>query len=148
MNMEDEIYDRIVELCEEGDELVEEDCYPEAIIRYEAALELVPNPKYIWEASTWIYTALGDVFSTKSVSRSIKPVSRSVKMSRCNRKSFHSIEDWSMFFWIRGYHEGKRISIESIYVRRNWSFWRWRGKIFYMYSTNDLGGKINVRFKR
>ena len=66
MNMEDEIYDRIVELCEEGDELVEEDCYPEAIIRYEAALELVPNPKYIWEASTWIYTALGDVYLLQS----------------------------------------------------------------------------------
>ena len=66
MNMEDEIYDRIVELCEEGDELVEEDCYPEAIIRYEAALELVPNPKYIWEASTCIYTALGDVYFLQS----------------------------------------------------------------------------------
>lgn len=33
-----------------------------AIVCFNKALELLPDPKDEWEAATWIYTALGDAF--------------------------------------------------------------------------------------
>lgn len=49
-------------LCNEGDTLVEEGEVDHAIRKYLTALNLVPIPKNEWEASTWIYTALGDAY--------------------------------------------------------------------------------------
>ena len=60
MELEDELYDSIMVKCESGDGLVEEDRYSEAKKMYLEALELIPEPRNNWEASTWVYTALGD----------------------------------------------------------------------------------------
>jgi len=65
MELEQIIYDKIVELCAEGDKLLEDDHHEEAIDKYTAALELVPSPKKEWEASLWIYSALGDAHFLK-----------------------------------------------------------------------------------
>lgn len=62
MELSDEIYDQIVELTEEGDELCEDEEWEEAIKCFEKALELVPEPKDEWETSTWIYAALADAY--------------------------------------------------------------------------------------
>ena len=58
--MDAEIYSRIQKLCAEGDELLEAGETEQAMNRYKAALELVPQPRTDWDASEWIYTALGD----------------------------------------------------------------------------------------
>lgn len=60
--LQDEVYDEILIRCKKGDELVELGQYDDAIQFYFEALELVPYPKENWEASTWIYTALGDTY--------------------------------------------------------------------------------------
>ncbi|WP_316568832.1 tetratricopeptide repeat protein [Neobacillus sp. YIM B06451] len=60
MELNDELYEEISNLCSDGDSLVEESMYDKAIDLYLKALNLVPAPKTDWEASTWIYTALGD----------------------------------------------------------------------------------------
>lgn len=62
MELEDKLYFEITELCEKGDDLIEQDNIAEAIENYRRALELIPNPKYMWEASTWVYGALGDAY--------------------------------------------------------------------------------------
>lgn len=62
MEMSDELYDKILELTEEGDEYCEDENWEEAIKCFEKALELVPEPKYDWETSTWIYAALADAY--------------------------------------------------------------------------------------
>ena len=62
MEVNDEVYDKITELCEEGDFLVENERYDEGLAKYYEALELVPVPKDDWEASTWIYVAIGDTY--------------------------------------------------------------------------------------
>ncbi|MES9684574.1 hypothetical protein ABWK22_17075 [Gottfriedia acidiceleris] len=62
MELNDEIYDKIVELSEEGDALFEAQDFIGAIKKFKNALELIPEPKYMWEASTWVFTALGDVY--------------------------------------------------------------------------------------
>lgn len=65
MELKEKIYQEILRLCEMGDSLVEESNYEEAVEKYLEALELVPEPKNIWETSTWIYTALGDTYFIK-----------------------------------------------------------------------------------
>jgi len=60
MKIANEIYSKIKELCSSGDNLVIRSQYDDAISEYLKALSLVPDDKMEWEASTWIYTALGD----------------------------------------------------------------------------------------
>jgi tetratricopeptide (TPR) repeat protein len=72
MELQDDLYEEILSLCSEGDELVDTSKYDEAIELYLKALELVPSPKTDWEASTWIYTALGDTCFIKGDYKSAK----------------------------------------------------------------------------
>ncbi len=60
--MEEKVYRQIVELCESGNMLVNDGKYEGAINNYINALNLIPEPKFNWEASTWVYTALGDTY--------------------------------------------------------------------------------------
>jgi len=62
LELDDNLYEQIVTLCNGGDTLVEEGDVDHAIRKYLTALNLVPSPKNEWEASTWIYTALGDAY--------------------------------------------------------------------------------------
>ena len=54
------IHEKITALCAEGDRLSEERKFEEAIASYNAAWNLVPDPKTNWNASTWILAAIGD----------------------------------------------------------------------------------------
>lgn len=66
MELEDNIYDQIIALSEEGDNFAEKEQFSSALTKYEAALSLVPEPKTDWEAATWLYVAIGDaLFSQK-----------------------------------------------------------------------------------
>ncbi len=62
LELDDQVYEQILKLCEEGNTLTEKGQIIKAIESYTAALELVPLPKNNWETSTWIYTALGDTY--------------------------------------------------------------------------------------
>lgn len=62
MELTDKVYSKILSLGEQGEALSETGNFIEAIVKYKNALQLVPNPKYEWEASTWIYSALGDTY--------------------------------------------------------------------------------------
>ena len=65
MQLRNEDYEKIQELCSCGDNFVKNHFYDEAISKYKEALDLVPDDKAEWEASTWIYTALGDTYFFK-----------------------------------------------------------------------------------
>lgn len=62
MELDDELYERICNLSEEGDLYFEEDKFQQAIKKYWEALGLIPEPKAEWEASTWLYVAIGEVY--------------------------------------------------------------------------------------
>ncbi|KQY87321.1 hypothetical protein ASD24_05525 [Paenibacillus sp. Root52] len=49
-------------MCNEGDVHAEEEELNQAVHRYLTVLNLVPVPKHVWEASTCIYTTLGDAY--------------------------------------------------------------------------------------
>jgi len=58
--LDDELYDRIVALSEEGNKFYDDGLYREALAKFSAALELVPEPINDWETSTWLLASIGD----------------------------------------------------------------------------------------
>lgn len=60
MDIPDESYDRICDLCEEGNALAEKGEYSLAILRFEEAFAILPLPPVMWDAYTWIKLAIGD----------------------------------------------------------------------------------------
>ena len=59
-----DVHDRIKALAAEGDALAKRGKLEEAIAQYNAAWQLVPEPKTEWEASTWLLAAIGDACLT------------------------------------------------------------------------------------
>lgn len=60
MELPDDLYDRIEELSEDGNEFCEEERFSEAIQKWSYAIELLPEPKTDWEAYTWLSASIGD----------------------------------------------------------------------------------------
>lgn len=52
-------------LCQKGDQFAQIDQHDDALDKYEAAWELLPDPKQQWPAATWILMAAGDVYFEK-----------------------------------------------------------------------------------
>ncbi|GMA98789.1 hypothetical protein [Pelosinus sp. IPA-1] len=65
MELDNKIYEKIEGLSDEGNELIDDDRYDEAINKFNAALDLIPQPKHDWEASTWLYASIGDAYYLK-----------------------------------------------------------------------------------
>lgn len=55
-----ELHENIKLLCKDGDYLAESGLFSEARGKYIEALKLLPAETSNWEASTWIYAAIGD----------------------------------------------------------------------------------------
>ncbi len=55
-----EIHEKIKSHCKEGDGLADNKLFSEARAKYIEALKLLPDQRSDWEASTWIYVAIGD----------------------------------------------------------------------------------------
>lgn len=60
MQLPNNIYDKITELSEEGDNFCEIDDFDNAINKWSEALKLLPSPKMDWEAYTWLSASIGD----------------------------------------------------------------------------------------
>lgn len=52
-------------LCQKGDQYAQIDQLDDALDQYEAAWELLPDPKDQWPAATWILMAIGDTYFEK-----------------------------------------------------------------------------------
>jgi tetratricopeptide (TPR) repeat protein len=55
----------IDQLCQKGDQFAQIDQFDDALDQYEAAWQLLPEPKNQWPAATWILMAAGDVYFEK-----------------------------------------------------------------------------------
>jgi hypothetical protein len=62
MQIPDKIHTEIKELCAEGDCFVGMGEFSDAYKNYMSALELVPEPKEEFQATTWILAAIGDMY--------------------------------------------------------------------------------------
>jgi tetratricopeptide (TPR) repeat protein len=62
LELPDDVFARITELCEEGNDLAEQGAFSEAVGMFQEAWDLLPEPAVRWQAATWILAALGDVY--------------------------------------------------------------------------------------
>ena len=62
MELSDEIYEQIENYSEQGNDYCDEEEWEKAIMCFEKAFKLLPEPKDDWEAATWLYVAIGDAF--------------------------------------------------------------------------------------
>jgi hypothetical protein len=60
IELPDELYEELKRHCSRGDELADQGLHNEALDCYNAAWELIPEPKNNWNASTWVLAAIGD----------------------------------------------------------------------------------------
>jgi len=56
----DELHERIQRLCAEGNDLLDQERYEDAVARFSSAWELLPHPRTDWDAATWILAAIAD----------------------------------------------------------------------------------------
>ena len=58
--LNDQLYERITDLTERGNDLFDREKYSEAFDLFNNAYELLPEPKDKWDAAEWILASLGD----------------------------------------------------------------------------------------
>ena len=61
MDLSNDLCLKITNLSEIGDQLFEQNKLDESLAKYNEALDLIPEPKSNWEASSWLFVAIGDV---------------------------------------------------------------------------------------
>jgi tetratricopeptide (TPR) repeat protein len=59
-NLSRQVHSQITALSEQGSEQFDAGQYEEALRLWCQALELIPEPRENWEASTWVFTSIGD----------------------------------------------------------------------------------------
>ena len=59
--LEETISVRVQALCSRDEELADDGDYAEALDVFWSAWDLIPEPKTIWEAATWVLAAIGDM---------------------------------------------------------------------------------------
>lgn len=64
--LDKQIYERAKALCADGEKLADNKRSNEAILKFQEALSLLPEPKNQWLAATWILTAIGDTALSKN----------------------------------------------------------------------------------
>lgn len=62
MELANQIHAKVKALSEQAEALVNEERLAEAESKYREALDLLPKPVAQWEAATWLYAALGDLY--------------------------------------------------------------------------------------
>ena len=60
--LSEEIQDSLEELCDQGNEAMDEGEFREAIGFFEQALRILPEPAEEWEPYGWLQAALGDAY--------------------------------------------------------------------------------------
>jgi len=62
MELEKKKYRKIQKLSKKGNKMMDKLQFNEALYYFNEALSLIPESKKDWEASTWLYVAIGDAF--------------------------------------------------------------------------------------
>lgn len=62
MELPDAVYDQITALSEQGNEELDAG-YPDRAIRsWSKAINLLPEPRFVWDAAGWLYASIGDAY--------------------------------------------------------------------------------------
>ncbi|MGG3193164.1 tetratricopeptide repeat protein [Priestia aryabhattai] len=108
MEMNKQLHQQIVKLCEEGDQFAELKQMSEAIASYQRALELVPEPKEKWSAATWIYGTLGDTyFLIKNYEDAIRSLEYALRCPDGNENPFLLLRLGESFYELGEFEKAK-----------------------------------------
>lgn len=78
--LDSSLHSQIAALCEKGDELASRKDYNNALIIYNSAWDLLPDPKVDWEAAMWIQSAIGDaLFLSQEYQKALQAFSLAVQ---------------------------------------------------------------------
>ena len=79
--LSEDIQRKLAHFCELGDECADYERYRDALVQYNAALALLPEPKKQWEATLWIYGAIGDAhYLSKDYSAALETFQQAIKL--------------------------------------------------------------------
>ncbi|MDQ1835460.1 hypothetical protein [Massilia scottii] len=62
MELNAALHNKIEDLSEDGNALLENGDRQATVAKWNQALDLVPEPKSDWEAATWLYGSIGDAY--------------------------------------------------------------------------------------
>lgn len=63
--MNPQTQDQIDVFCNKGDDHLNAGDFDDALVAFQNAADLIPNPKENWPQSTWIFTAIGETYFFK-----------------------------------------------------------------------------------
>ena len=60
--LDDKVHEELTGFCQRGDLYAEQGDGESALVAYEKALNLIPEPRYDYAQSVWVFTGIGDVY--------------------------------------------------------------------------------------
>lgn len=117
MELESGVYQKIVRLSESGDSYTNQEKWDKALMQYYKALELVPDSKYQWEASTWLYVAIGDVYYyKKEYNEAINSMNEALKCPNALGNPYINLRIGESYYELGDYNNAKRYLVEAYIV--------------------------------
>ncbi len=62
MELDDDLYARILKLSAQGDQHLDDGQHEAAVQKYQAAWDLLPEPKESWKVALWLLVSLGETY--------------------------------------------------------------------------------------
>jgi tetratricopeptide (TPR) repeat protein len=114
--LDNSIYEKIKYFSKNGDIFQNNKDFENAIKMYKQALELIPEPKTSWEASTWIKTAIGETyFFMKNYEAAEQSLVEAVKCPGGKENPFIHLRLGQTYFELAKFKEAKK-ELTSAYI--------------------------------
>lgn len=130
--LDDNLHELITRYCEEGDRLFDDGLFDEALLEYDSAWGLLPEPKLKWDAAGWIYAAKGDAYFFKADYSNALPFFRGLY------NQFDMINEFVLIRYVQCLYElgeiekGKRFIFEAYMLGGQELFINENAKYFYL----------------
>lgn len=117
IELDEKINKKILELSELGDFYTNMKEWDKALKQYNEALNLIPDPKYNWKASTWLYVAIGDAYyCDKQYNETINYMNEALKCPEGLGNPYINLRIGESYFELEEWSNAKRYLIEAYIV--------------------------------
>lgn len=130
--LDDDLYETITRYCEEGDRLFDDGLFDEALLEYDSAWGLLPEPKLKWDAASWIYAAKGDAYFFKGDYSNALPYFRGLYNQFEMINEFVLIRYGQCLYELGEIEKGKRFIFEAYMLGGQELFINENAKYFYL----------------
>ncbi len=107
--LSDNISEKVDELAIKGDDFFDKCEYEKAIEVYKKGIEIIPEPKNLWEAKLWFTAAIGDSFwHQKKYKESLEYLDESLKVEGGKENAFIRLRRGQVLFELSRIDEAKK----------------------------------------